>query len=145
MSPAFAVPGRAGLPSVDAAPGRIGARLGPDDVRTLVEIGFSALMQGLDRQAEAIFTGVVAARPAAEAGRIGLALTHLYRGGIREAVALLRALPPTDAARLYLGLALSRLGDVAEARRLLDDVARTASDPAFVETARALLAEIGPR
>ncbi|WAJ30514.1 hypothetical protein [Antarcticirhabdus aurantiaca] len=113
-----------------------------DDARMLVEIGFIALSAGLDRDAEAIFSGVSAARPGGEAGPIGLALVHLARNEPARAVALLRPLPPTDAALAYLGLALAREGSIGEARRILADVAQTASGTPFGDLAEATLAEL---
>ena len=113
--------------------------LEPDDVRMLVDIGFMALSHDFVESAEAIFAGVIAARPAQEAGHIGKALLLLHRGDVDEAVAVLRALPPTDAARLFLGLAVSRTGDVAQARSILADVAEATPDAAHSASARALL------
>jgi hypothetical protein len=116
-----------------------GALLEPDDVRLLVDIGFMALSRGLDGPAAAIFAGVAAARPAQEAGPIGTALVQLHRGEVEAAVRGLRALPPSDAARLFLGLALGRQGAAAEARAVLADVAATATDPAHARSAQAML------
>ena len=116
--------------------------LDTDDVRTLVDVGFIALSRGLDQHAAAIFEGVRAARPEAEAGPLGLALVHLLRGEVDPAVRLLRALPPSDAALTYLGIALLRQGAAQEARALLGDVAATADGP-FARLAEDTLAAIG--
>ena len=113
-----------------------------DDVRMLVEIGFMALSAGLTAQAQAIFAGVKAARPAQEAGPLGLALTAMAQGDLPAAVAILRTLPPSDAALTYLGLALARSGEREEARRLLGEVLETAADPSFAELAGGALAEL---
>lgn len=110
-----------------------------DDTRLLTEIGFIALSAGLDAPAEKIFRGIEAARPTQEAGPIGRALVHMGRGELDAAVTLLRALPPSDAALSYLGLALARRGDGAEARAILQRVARTSSDAAFIGLASAAL------
>lgn len=110
-----------------------------DDVRTLVEIGFMALMRGQAEAAAEIFAGVVAARPAQEAGHIGTALVQLHRGDPEAAAATLRRLPPSDAARLFLGLAVSRTGRIAEARAILADVASAAAETPHSASARAML------
>ena len=116
--------------------------LATDDTRLLTEIGFIALSAGLDRNAEAIFKGIEAARPSQEAGPLGRALVHMGRGELDGAIALLRSLPPSDAAQTYLGLALARRGDGSEARAILQRVARTSSDQAFVDLANATLQEL---
>lgn len=116
--------------------------LGTEDVRLLVDIGFMALSAGLDREAETIFEGVKAARPDQEAGPLGLAMVRMARGELDEAVATLRALPPSDAALTYLGLALARRGDKAEAREMLEGVVRTAPDTPFASLAMAGLQEL---
>jgi len=111
-----------------------------DAVRALVDIGFIALSRGLDRHAEAIFDGVTAARPDGEAGPLGMALVALLRSDADRAVKLLRTLPPSDPVRLFLGMALLRRGDRADAARILTDVAATAADAGTAELARATLA-----
>lgn len=114
-----------------------------DDLRMLVDIGFIALNAGQTARSTAIFEGVAAIRPEAEAGPLGLALNHMATGRAEEAAAILRRLPPSDAALTYLGLCAARLGDVAEARRILENVLRTASGTPFAELARASLDELG--
>jgi hypothetical protein len=115
------------------------AILDSDELRMLVDIGFIALSRGADRHAEAIFAGVQAVRPGEEAGHLGAALVHLYRGEVDPAVAILRKLPPSDAAQTFLGLALSRRGEGDEASRVLNGVVATAPDTAFASLARDLL------
>jgi hypothetical protein len=110
-----------------------------EDTRLLTEIGFIALSAGLEGQADLIFRGIEAARPGQEAGPLGRALVHMARNELDGAIAILRALPPSDAALSYLGLALARRGDGAEARSILQRVVRTASDDAFVNLANAAL------
>lgn len=114
-----------------------------EDVRLLVDVGFIALSAGLDREAEAIFAGVSAARPGQEAGPLGLAMIHMARNQLDQAVATLRALPPSDAALTYLGLALARRGDAAEARSVLGSVIDTAPGTPFAELAEAGIRELG--
>lgn len=113
-----------------------------EDTRLLTEIGFIALSAGLEGPAEKIFRGIEAARPNQEAGPIGRALVHMARGELDPAIAILRALPPSDAALSYLGLALVRRGDGAEAKAILQRVARTSSDAAFIDLASAALEEL---
>lgn len=110
-----------------------------EDVRMLVDIGFIALSRGVDGHAAAIFEGVKAARPTEEAGHLGAALVHLYKGELDAAVAALRKLPPSDAAQTFLGLALSRQGDTSEARRILGGVIDTAPDTPFARLAEEVI------
>ena len=118
----------------------LGDLLTADDVRMLVDLGFIALSAGLNGEARAIFAGVAAARPHGEAGPLGTAMVHLAEGEIDPAVAILRRLPPTDAALTYLGIALLRRGDGGEARRILSDVAETAAGTPFAALAAEALA-----
>ena len=113
-----------------------------EDVRLLADIGFLALSAGLDLEAQAIFGGVKAARPAQEAGPLGLAMVQMARADLDGAIGLLRALPPSDAALTYLGLALLRRGDTAEASDLFGNVMATAAGTPFAEIAAASLKEI---
>lgn len=113
------------------------------DVRLLADIGFIALSAGLDREAEAIFGGVEAARPGQEAGPLGIAMVKMARNDLDGAVAVLRALAPSDAALTYLGLALARRGDEAEARQLLRGIVESASGTPFAALAEAGLRNMG--
>jgi len=115
--------------------------LEPEDVRTLADLGFIAVSYDFDDKAAAIFAGVRAARPAQEAGIIGGALVSLARGEIDAAIKALRSLPPTDAARTFLAIALNRSGDRASAREILTDVVKTAGGTPYATLARQLLAE----
>jgi thioredoxin-like negative regulator of GroEL len=113
-----------------------------DDVRTLTDLGFIAVSYGHDTKAAAIFAGVRAARPTQEAGFIGGALVNLARGEIEAAINTLRSLPPTDAARTFLAIALNRSGDRAAAREVLNDVVKTADETSYARLARQLLEEL---
>lgn len=93
--------------------------LGTDDLRLLVDLGFTALMRGQIETAGTLFNGVAAARPDLEAGMIGQALVMLARNEVDAAVAQLRKAPPSDDVMAFLGMALARQGDKAEARRVL--------------------------
>jgi hypothetical protein len=113
--------------------------LEPADARMLVELGFIAFSYGLQDRAEAIFAGVQVARPQHEAGFIGAALVQLARGEINTAISMLSALPPTEAARTFLAIALHRSGERVEAREILTDVINTAAGTPYADLARALL------
>jgi hypothetical protein len=113
-----------------------------EDVRTLTDLGFLAISRGLHAHAGAIFEGVKAARPAQEAGFIGSALVHLSRGEIEPAIAVLKALPPTEAARVFLGIALARHGDNAQAREVLQDVLQHAPETPYGALARVTLEQL---
>ena len=109
------------------------------DARMLVELGFIALNYGLNDSADAIFSGVQAARPKQEAGFIGGALVQLARGEVESAVKMLRSLPPTDAARTFLALALMKNGERDAAHEILTDIVNTAHEAPYANLARALL------
>jgi len=113
-----------------------------EDVRALTDLGFIAVSHGFDDKAAAIFAGVRVARPTQEAGFIGGALVSLARGEIDAAVNALRSLPPTDAARTFLAIALNRSGDRAAAREILTDVVKTAGGTPYATLARQLLEEL---
>jgi thioredoxin-like negative regulator of GroEL len=113
-----------------------------EDVRTLTDLGFLAISRGMHAQAAAIFDGVKAIRPAQEAGFIGSALVDLAKGQIDAAIRTLRTLPPTDAARVFLAIALSRRGDRTEARDILTELLRSAADTPYGALARVTLDEL---
>jgi thioredoxin-like negative regulator of GroEL len=113
--------------------------LKPDDVRTLVDLGFLAVSYGLSDKAAPIFAAVRATRPTQEAGFIGGALVSLARGEIDGAISALRALPPTDAGRTFLAIALNRSGDREAAREILTDVVNSAPGTPYATLARQLL------
>ncbi|MGQ3211777.1 MAG: tetratricopeptide repeat protein [Shinella sp.] len=112
------------------------------DVRLLVELGFTALSAGLNGEAGKIFAGVTAARPGSEAGFLGLALVQMGGNDLDKAIATLKALPPSDAAMAYLGLALARAGDRDGARRAFEMVTETAHATSFGALAAAGLKDL---
>jgi Flp pilus assembly protein TadD len=114
-----------------------------EDVRALADLGFVALSRGMDQHAIAIFQGVKAARPQQEAGNLGIALVHMLRGDLDQAVKLLRELGPSDAALTFLGMALARQGDTAEATRVLNNVVATAKGTSYAALAADTLASLG--
>lgn len=115
--------------------------LDAEDVRYLVEIGFIALAAGAHAEAEIIFEGVKAARPAQEAGPLGIAMVAMARGDFEAAVRKLRAMPPEPAALTYLGIALARCGERHLARTLWKSVVSGAAGTPFFALAQAQLAE----
>jgi Flp pilus assembly protein TadD len=122
------------------APG--GSMLESEDVRKLTDLGFLAMSRGLYAQAATIFEGVKAARPTQEAGFIGSALVQLAKGDVQAAIRTLRTLPPTDAAQVFLAIALTRRGDRPEARDILTGLLRTAADTPYGVLARVTLDEL---
>jgi Flp pilus assembly protein TadD len=117
-------------------------KLEKDDARDLAEIGFIAVLRGLHTHAAAIFEGVKVARPAEEAGYIGSALVDLARGQFEAAIAALRGLPPSDAARTFLAMALARYGERDEAREILIEVLSTAKGTPSAGLARSMLDQL---
>jgi len=109
----------------------------------LVDIGFMALTAGRLDEATDIFNGVAAARPGEEAGPLGLALVRMATGDLPAATAILKGLPPSDAALTYLGIALARQGDRNAARRALAAVAAMPPDNAFAGLAGSAMTEFG--
>lgn len=117
-----------------------------EDRQLLAEIGFMAIGGGFPAAAALIFEAVEIVSPAGapnlEAARIGRALAALGLGCPDDAVAILRAAPPSDAVAVYLGMALARAGAREEAEEVLSDLLATGPDEAHAELARATLAEI---
>ncbi|MGV6876590.1 tetratricopeptide repeat protein [Pseudochelatococcus sp. B33] len=109
-----------------------------EQVRLMTELGFAALMQGRDTEAERIFLGVRAARPEQEAGPIGLAMLALGRGDPDAAIDLLRGFSTHERALTFLGLAYYRKGDTERAIRILN----TAIDLGATDLAHDLLQAI---
>ena len=117
--------------------------LNSDEVRMLVDLGFVAVTRGMEAQAAAIFDGVQAIRPDQDASYIGPALILMNKGDVASAIKLLRSRPPSDSIRLFLGMALLRLGEIAEGEAVLHDLVATAREPALVELGNLLLASAG--
>lgn len=116
--------------------------LDTNDVKLLVELGFVALSAGLLKEAEVIFTGVKSARPAGEAGPLGLALLRMAQGNLDEAISILKAQRRSVAAKTFLGLALARHGDRKQAQKTLQGVIDRASGTSFAELATVGLHEL---
>ena len=102
-----------------------------DEAKLLAEIGFLGIGRGLPGPAQMVFTALAALRPDQEAAPIGLALTALAQGAPDRAAALLRAAPQTEAVLAFRVLALARLGDLALARELRDELAASGADTAL--------------
>ena len=114
-----------------------------EDRRMLAELGFYAVGGGLPGLAERIFAGLeLLCPPGSEGGeavRIGLALAAMGRDEPETAVEILRRAQPTDAVTVYLGVALAKAGEQAEAREVLEDLLATGPDPNHAGLAQATL------
>ena len=110
-----------------------------EDLRALADIGFIAMSRGLNVEAAKIFEAVRLLRPEQDAGFIGAALVDLRLGKAESAIALLRKPPPSDAVRLFLGLALINFGERREGIDILEDVSRHGGDEPVGRLARSLL------
>lgn len=109
-----------------------------EQVRLMAELGFAALMQGHDREAERIFRGVQAARPEQDAGPVGLAMLALKRGQPDAAIDLLKGFKTDERALTFLGLAYFRKGDTERAVKILN----TAVELGAIDLAHDLLRAI---
>lgn len=116
--------------------------VGTEEARLLVDIGFMALSRGLNDMAAQIFAAVEVARPDGEAGRIGAALVDMARGRLDEAASRLRAMPGSDEAQAFLGMALARMGDRQAATETLERLVRTVPDTAAAALARDMLSAL---
>lgn len=114
-----------------------------ETVQSLMEIGYVAVGCGYFAEAEAIFAGVQAARPASELPQLGRAMAKLNAGQVNEAISLLRGAletnPDSDLAMSFLGLALRKAGLGQASRDVLDQVIRANHQPEAVALARSLL------
>jgi Tfp pilus assembly protein PilF len=112
-------------------------------VQLLMEVGYVAVGRGLQPQADAIFEGVIAARPNSELPLIGLAVSKINFGALTEAAKILseRALainPDSGMAKSFLAMISKSLGAKSEADDLARYVVETSDDP----TAKALAESI---
>jgi tetratricopeptide (TPR) repeat protein len=125
----------------------ISSQLSSELAQKLIEIGFIASNRGYFKEAEAIFNGLISARPMSEYPLIGLAFNHMNSGNTVLGMKILadQALklnPDSQMAQLYLGLAmrLSNLNSYAE--DILSQVVENGKDPQAVNAAQLLLADI---
>ena len=104
------------------------------DLRTLAEVGFSAVSMGNMLPARTIFEGLAAARPGHEAPRMGLAMSHYMVNEFEAAEDILRVLmrdkPDFRLAGVHLALCLILAGRKEEALPLLRE-AEKFKDPLF--------------
>jgi hypothetical protein len=122
------------------------SEIGTPLVRLMMEIGYLATGNGFSAEADLIFEGLRAVRPASEIPIIGLAVTRMNSGRHFEAVSLLqeqalRLCPGSELAQGFLGLALRLAGHTGRSQSVLEDLAAKATNPCAGAMARALLAD----
>lgn len=110
-----------------------------DAVRLFAEVGFLGLGRGLPKEAGIIFDMLSALRPGEEAGAIGLALSALAENHPDQAIKTLKRGAQTPAVMAFSALAHGRLGEVAAARTLIEDLEAMGADSALVDMARGAL------
>lgn len=98
------------------------------DVQLLLDLALVAAGRADVARTDALADGLLALRPTLEGPTLARGLARLNAGDADDAVRLLRAHPPRDAAARplhdsVLGLALQLAGHPAESRRLLQAVA----------------------
>jgi tetratricopeptide (TPR) repeat protein len=113
-------------------------------LQILTEIGYVAAGCGLSRQAESIFTGIIAVRPNSEFSWISYAIAKISMGHLSEAFEMLtkRALvlnPKNDLAKAFLGLILSRVGSHKISEQFLNQVIDENQTPEAVQLAKEIL------
>ena len=110
----------------------------------LGQLGFLAIERRRHAAAEAIFTALIALRPARSYPYFGLATSRLQQGRFDAAAEVLRVVrlaDPEEQAELdaLLGLALRLAGRRGASRQVLEAVVRAAAPGAGVPFARSLL------
>lgn len=100
----------------------------PADVQLLLDLALVAAGLADVASTDALADGLIALRPALEGPTLARGLARLNAGDADDAVRVLRAAPPSDAAARslhdsVLGLALQLAGHPAESRRLLQAAA----------------------
>jgi hypothetical protein len=103
--------------------------LSSDETRLLASIGMLGLSRGALEASETVFAALALARPGAEIGPLGQALVKMAKGDARAAAAILNAAAPSDAIYFFLAVALRGMGEEAEARDILENLAAVAADP----------------
>jgi tetratricopeptide (TPR) repeat protein len=113
-----------------------------NELQTLGEIGFCAVLTGNMLRARTIFEGILAARPGHPAPRMGLAMSHYMINEFEQAETILRSLldenPDFHLARVHLGLCLILADRGEEAIPLLREAERI-NDPLFKDMVADLL------
>lgn len=110
-----------------------------DEAKLLAEIGFLGIGRGMTAPAQVVLAALAALRPDQEAAPIGLALAALAEGAPDRAAALLRRAPQTEPVLAFRALALARMGDLALARELRDELSAAGADAALLEIANSAL------
>lgn len=110
-----------------------------EDLRLLADVGFIAANRGMNGHAVAIFDAIRALRPNQEAGFLGRGLVEILSGNAGKAIELLKAAPPTDGVRTFLGIALIQNDETQEGREILEDVIATAPGTPFATMASSTL------
>jgi len=109
--------------------------LRPEEIRSLVSIGFHGLLNGKHEAALRLFEGLGVLRPHAPFPRIGSALSLIAAGRAEEAIRVLERthelLPQNDEVRVFLGMTLRIASREHQARAVLATlVGRDAQEPA---------------
>jgi hypothetical protein len=99
-----------------------------DEIRLLSDLGFMAIQTGHVVPALGIFHALRVLRPQHALPFIGIALSHVARGAVRDAVAVLSegdaaVTVERDDLRLYQGLVLSLAGDSKASEGILASLA----------------------
>jgi hypothetical protein len=116
-------------------------------VQLLMEVGYVAVGRGFKSQADAIFEGIIAARPNSELPLIGLAVSKINFGALPEAAKILseRALvinPDSGIAKSFLAIISKSLGAKSEADDLARNVVETTDDPAAKTLAESIISGV---
>ncbi len=99
----------------------------PEVLKTLSEVGYMACLKGNVAQGEIIMEGVHAMNEESIPVKVGLAIARISASRYAEAVAILqdevlKADPDNMTAKCFLGIALTEMGNKADARDYLGDV-----------------------
>lgn len=99
----------------------------PEVLKTLSEVGYMACLKGNVAQGEIIMEGVHAMNEESIPVKVGLAIARISASRYAEAVAILRddvlkVDPDNMTAKCFLGIALTEMGNKADARDYLGDV-----------------------
>ena len=110
----------------------------------LVELGFIAIQQGLNKQAQQIFTAMQQRHPQQLAPVLGQALLQLNENKPAVALEILQGFSTTterDMLQAYQALCLIQLGHNSEAEQLLKTLVKSV-EPTVAPFAQSLLKEI---
>jgi hypothetical protein len=119
--------------------GSMPIELKADAVRLFAEIGFLGLSRGHTGQAETIFDMLRSLRPGEEAGAVGMALTALAADRPDSAIKALKSAQQTATVIAFSALAHARLGEVAAARALVEDLEAMGAEATLLDMAQGAL------